>query len=66
MDIPKYKPSQMVFESVRRAYVATAQAQDLLARLRKAGMPKLEEEAKTRATLEQIERFADAFEVDLT
>ena len=66
MDIPKYKPSPQVVESMRAAYVASAQASDLLARLRKAGVPKLEEEAKTRATLEQIQRFADAFEVDLT
>jgi len=53
-------------EDLRRAYRNLQLAKDILLKLRTAGSPNPEAEARIRELEERLTRFAAAFKVDLT
>ena len=62
----EYKLPEEQQKDLKRAYRNLQLAKDILAKLRTAGAPNPEAEARIRELEERLVRFAKAFKVDLT
>jgi len=62
----EYKLPEEQQKDLKRAYRNLQLAKDILAKLRTAGTPNPEAEARIRELEERLTRFAEAFKVDLT
>ena len=62
----EYELPEEVKKDVREGYLRLQLAKDALAKLRTAGIPSPEAEARLRELEERLTRFAAAFKVDLT
>ena len=61
----EYKVPDKVKDSWQKAYDAGRKSLDILKKLRIAGMPNAEAEARVEVGLEKVRRSADAFHVEL-
>jgi hypothetical protein len=62
----KYEVPEEQVKDLRKGLHNLALAKDILVKLRTAGQPNAEAEARIRETEDRLLRFAAAFEIDIT
>jgi hypothetical protein len=63
---PEYEVPEAQKKELKQAYHNLQIAKDILAKLRTAGMPNAEAEARVAELEDRLLRFAAAFKIDLT
>jgi len=64
--MPEYQIPEEQVEDLRKGWHNLLLAEDILAKLRTAGMPNADAEVRLRELRDRLQRFAAAFKIDLT